>query len=572
MTYSDGELLCVGLVDIAVYAESAGCLRRGERWIVQVGLRWTENAEKVLHAIEGPVNVGNLPRRRVIVNSEAAPHHGLGISQNVVGKTQAWAESLLVVFPRAAVEKGRLPFERVVESGIHKAAFEFVPQSKIEGEAAVDFPVILEVVGHLPDGGPVFARGAQPLQGKQQGRRRTGGEVHVATVRRGTSERGDVGTENEDAVLEQIEERVVLDAWVHVHAEFEVMRAVPVDNRREIVPELQAVLLHTLGRGGVLAHNHGRKSQIDPKTRGVQLVDEAVEVEGELVDGGGGNHPGVHPLPGDVLVGGNLEGAVGGRATNRNIRVNAQAFAGSVALESSAEAEGMVAIEMMVEAAHHQQIAEWCCERAFKLREDPRGVHGLGLFLTVAFNGEEPKRLVLNDRGAERAAELLAAEIRLGRLEKSARLQVLVTEKSEGRAVVLVRTGLGHHVNERPGGMAVLGGKLVGDDLKFLDGIFRHQPHRPADDVVVEISSVHANARATRGRPAGDDAAVEALRWVVGPGSVVNLTLFLQKWPKIQHLSPQSLQQSLDFHKRSFSPPGVLIYESDGVSHPPAFG
>ena len=32
------------------------------------------------------------------------------------------------------------------------------------------------------------------------------------------------------------------------------------------------------------------------------------------------------------------------------------------------------------------------------------------------------------------------------------------------------------------------------------------------------------------------------------------------------------LHQSLDCHKRSFSPPGVLIYESDGVSHPPTFG
>ena len=32
------------------------------------------------------------------------------------------------------------------------------------------------------------------------------------------------------------------------------------------------------------------------------------------------------------------------------------------------------------------------------------------------------------------------------------------------------------------------------------------------------------------------------------------------------------LHQSLDFHKRSFSPPGVLIYESDGVSRPPTFG
>src|SRR5258706_3158 len=45
------------------------------------------------------------------------------------------------------------------------------------------------------------------------------------------------------------------------------------------------------------------------------------------------------------------------------------------------------------------------------------------------------------------------------------------------------------------------------------------------------------------------------------PGSVVNFTLFLQKWPKIQHSSPGCLHQSLDFHKRSFSPPVVLGYK-----------
>jgi hypothetical protein len=58
----------------------------------------------------------------------------------------------------------------------------------------------------------------------------------------------------------------------------------------------------------------------------------------------------------------------------------------------------------------------------------------------------------------------------------------------------------------------------------------------------------------------------------VYPGSVVNFTHFPQKGPKIQHSSPKCLHQSLEFHKYSFSPPGVLIYESDGVSHPPAFG
>src|SRR6266478_2956547 len=47
---------------------------------------------------------------------------------------------------------------------------------------------------------------------------------------------------------------------------------------------------------------------------------------------------------------------------------------------------------------------------------------------------------------------------------------------------------------------------------------------------------------------------------------------FRSKWPKIRHLSPKYLQQLLDFHKCNFSPPGVLVYESDGVSHSPTFG
>src|SRR3979490_1931671 len=55
-------------------------------------------------------------------------------------------------------------------------------------------------------------------------------------------------------------------------------------------------------------------------------------------------------------------------------------------------------------------------------------------------------------------------------------------------------------------------------------------------------------------------------------GSVVNFSVFVRNRPKNQHLSPKSLQQSLDFHKRSFSPPRVLVYESDGVSRSPTFG
>src|ERR1035441_3847582 len=47
---------------------------------------------------------------------------------------------------------------------------------------------------------------------------------------------------------------------------------------------------------------------------------------------------------------------------------------------------------------------------------------------------------------------------------------------------------------------------------------------------------------------------------------------FPSKVAEIPAFVSKMLHQSLDFHKRSFSPPGVLIHESDGVSHPPTFG
>jgi hypothetical protein len=40
-------------------------------------------------------------------------------------------------------------------------------------------------------------------------------------------------------------------------------------------------------------------------------------------------------------------------------------------------------------------------------------------------------------------------------------------------------------------------------------------------------------------------------------GSVVKLTGFLQKWPKIRHSSSKCLQQSMTFQKSSFSCPAV---------------
>jgi len=76
----------------------------------------------------------------------------------------------------------------------------------------------------------------------------------------------------------------------------------------------------------------------------------------------------VHPLPGDSRWW-HLEALVVGAPPTENIRVHAQASR-EVLRWNSAEAEGMVTIEMMVEAAHHQQIANGA-GKSFKLREIP---------------------------------------------------------------------------------------------------------------------------------------------------------------------------------------------------------
>ena len=47
---------------------------------------------------------------------------------------------------------------------------------------------------------------------------------------------------------------------------------------------------------------------------------------------------------------------------------------------------------------------------------------------------------------------------------------------------------------------------------------------------------------------------------------------FPSKVAENRRSSPQCLQQSIDFHKRSFNPPGVLIDESDAISPAPTFG
>ena len=103
-----------------------------------------------------------------------------------------------------------------------------------------------------------------------------------------------------------------------------------------------------------------------------------------------------------------------------------------------------------------------------------RGPTGLGMRLPLAVVGEEEERLVLLDGTAQRAAELVDAEGRAGRIGRrdlvgvGVRVERLVAEELEGRAVEVVGARLGHHVDHRSARAPVFGGVGVAVDLELL--------------------------------------------------------------------------------------------------------
>jgi hypothetical protein len=56
------------------------------------------------------------------------------------------------------------------------------------------------------------------------------------------------------------------------------------------------------------------KPQVDAKARGLEIVDEAIEVQDDLVNRAIRDEGTLSRLPGNVFVGGNLKGALGGRS------------------------------------------------------------------------------------------------------------------------------------------------------------------------------------------------------------------------------------------------------------------
>ena len=115
-----------------------------------------------------------------------------------------------------------------------------------------------------------------------------------------------------------------------------------------------------------------------------------------------------------------------------------------------------------------------------------RGNHGAALVLAQALVVAEEERLVAQQRSAERAAELMRVERRLGRREEVARVERLVAVVLEQRAAELVGARADAQVDDGAAEHAELGGRVVRLDLEFLQRFeWRRDVHERVERLVV---------------------------------------------------------------------------------------
>src|SRR5215467_9581868 len=74
---------------------------------------------------------------------------------------------------------------------------------------------------------------------------------------------------------------------------------------------------------------------------------------------------------------------------------------------------------------------------------------------------EQEERAVLDDRAADSSAELIAVELAAFGQKEIARVELVVAQEFEGRAVKLVRAGFGHERDLAERGLAEFGGVRV---------------------------------------------------------------------------------------------------------------
>ena len=127
-----------------------------------------------------------------------------------------------------------------------------------------------------------------------------------------------------------------------------------------------------------------------------------------------------------------------------------------------------------------------------------RGNHGPALVLAQALVVAEEERLVAQQRSAERAAELMGVERRLGRREEVPRVERLVAVVLEQRSAELVGAGADAQVDDRAAEHAELGGRVVRLDLEFLQRFeWRRDVHEGVERLVVR----HAVEQVVVARP-----------------------------------------------------------------------
>src|SRR5262249_42895994 len=115
------------------------------------------------------------------------------------------------------------------------------------------------------------------------------------------------------------------------------------------------------------------------------------------------------------------------------------------------------------------------------------------LYDAAPFIRAKEERLVLTNRSADRAAELVLAKFRLRRWKKCKwmRVQNVVAEKFIETAVNRVRAGLRNDVHDRTRVAAVLGIERVADDSEFLNGIGRRLDRGQIREEIVAVAAVH---------------------------------------------------------------------------------
>ena len=165
---------------------------------------------------------------------------------------------------------------------------------------------------------------------------------------------------------------------------------------------------------------------------------------------------------------------------------------------------------------HAVRQAEWIVYTAGNVREisaalrKPRhsGDNGIARSLAGLLPTGEEMRLILADGAAERAAELIQAQWRLGLREEIPRVQRIIPKILEQTAVILIGARPRSERYNSAGGMAILGRITIGDDAELFQRVQRktgnlrrsRQTYGIADGAAVQRKHLVACSSACHGK------------------------------------------------------------------------